>query len=278
MDNNIKIHLSACLVIHNEEAVIERCLKSIVPIVDEIIVIHETPCLDKTLDIAAKYNAKIIMVPRLGDPEAVRPLSYEIAQGEWILQIDADEFLSLELQQAIPSLILDKNINAYEFLWPIYDGEQYITKQWPFKRCLFRRSEIAFLGLPNYVVEVKGIIRRISLLLEHRPNYNKYTWKQFKTRWMHWIELQANLYLKSFSVIPKFNYQTNEWPKIILWRRRFPLLIAVPDFFIVIFSNLRFGGYKEGFIAWKVGFLFGVSRLVIDWLVFWGKIRGKIKN
>ena len=41
--------ISACLVVHNEEKLIGRCLESIKNLVDEIIVVHDGPCQDKTL-------------------------------------------------------------------------------------------------------------------------------------------------------------------------------------------------------------------------------------
>jgi len=272
MNDNKKITISACLVVYNEEKIIERCIKSVLPIVDEIIVVHDGPCQDKTLEIAAKYKAKISIAPRAGEAELIRSLSYEAAQGEWILQIDADEFLSPELQEAIPKLILEEGIDAFEFLHLLYNGQRYLTKTWPYKRCLFRRSAMSYLGTPsNYVVDVKGGVKKIPLVLEHRPNYNNCSWQAFNKKWVPWAKIQADLYLKDFSEINKFNYPGTNWTKKILWRRRFPLIIAPADFVVVVFKGLWSGAYREGPAAWQAAFMWGIYRLIVNWQVFLGK-------
>lgn len=268
--NDIKpITISVCLVAHNEERVIKRCLDSIASIADEIIIVHDGPCADKTLEIAANYGAKIIIGERAASAEPNRPLSYEAARGEWILQIDADEFLSPELAGALPKLALDKNIDAYEFLWPLYDGERYRTKHWPFKRAMFRRSVMSFLGTPNdFVVGVPGAVKCLPLLLEHRPVYNNYTWEKFRTKWLTAAKIQAGLYVGDFSAIKKFQYKSDQWSKKILLRINHPLLITPLDAAFVILKNLRGGAYKEGLFAWRVVFMWGLFRIVTNWLVF----------
>ncbi|MCX6792476.1 MAG: bifunctional glycosyltransferase/class I SAM-dependent methyltransferase [Candidatus Falkowbacteria bacterium] len=277
MNDNKLVKISACLVVYNEELVIERCLKSIASVVDEIIVVHDGPCQDKTLEIAANYGAKIIIAPRTGEAEPIRCLSYEAAQGEWILQIDADEFLSPELQAALPNLIQDDSVDSFEFLWPLYDGKKYVSSNWPYKRCLFRRSAMSFLGLLHYVVDVEGSVKEVPILLEHRPNYNNYSWKIFVKKWVPWAKFQASLYLKDFSEIKKFNYSRDNWPRSIFLRRHWPLLIAVPDFFIVVLKNLYSGAYKEGLVAWRSAFMLGIFRIVIDWNIFLGKKKKTVK-
>ena len=56
----MKNGISAYLVVYHEEKVIERCLKSLVGVVNEIIVIHDGPCLDKTMEIAKKYTNHVL--------------------------------------------------------------------------------------------------------------------------------------------------------------------------------------------------------------------------
>lgn len=84
--------ISTCIVLRNEEKVIERCLQSVKLISAEIIVVHDGPCTDNSLVIAKKYQAKIFQEKYIGEAEFHRPLTYTKAQGDWILQIDADEF------------------------------------------------------------------------------------------------------------------------------------------------------------------------------------------
>ena len=269
MNDTKKNSISVCLVAHNEEGVIKRCLDSVVPLADEIIIVHDGPCADKTLESAANYGARIIIAERAASAEPNRPLSYEAARGEWILQIDADEFLSPDLQAALPKLAAEKNVDAYEFLWPLYDGERYRTKHWPFKRAMFRHSVMSFLGTPNdFVVGVPGKVKRLPLLLEHRPTYNNYTWKKFCTKWLTAAKIQAELYVGDFSAIKKFQYRADGWSKKILLRIKHPLLITPFDVAFVIVKNLYSGAYKEGLFAWRVVFMWGLFRALTNWLVF----------
>ena len=52
--------ISACIISFNEEKKIEDCLKSLQPVVDEIIII-DSNSTDKTLEIAKKYTDKIFL-------------------------------------------------------------------------------------------------------------------------------------------------------------------------------------------------------------------------
>jgi glycosyltransferase involved in cell wall biosynthesis len=211
-------------------------------LVDEIIVVHDGPCEDKTLEIAAKYRATIIIAPRAASAEPNRPLCYEAAHGDWILQLDADEFLSDELRSALPALALDQDTEAFEFLWPLYDGRRYRTKSWPYKRVFFRRAAISFLGTPNdFVVQVKGKVKQVPLLLEHKPAYDNYSWHSFVTKWVRAAKIQASLYLGDFSQVKKFHYRGDNWSKKVLWRIKFPLLITPLDTAFVVVKNLRSG-------------------------------------
>lgn len=266
--NDTKIKISACLVIYNDGKLLSRCLDSIKGVVDEIIIFHDGPCYDQAESIAKEYGAQFIVAPRVGVAEPIRPLSYALASGEWILQIDADEYLSEDLKLALPKLVNNSEIDAYEFIWPIYNGKKYLTKNWPYKRCLFRRDKMSFLGLPNYIVEVSGNVRRLALVLEHKPDYNNYSFEIFKKKWLAWAHLQAEFYLKDFPNISKFQYKGNEWPNKMSLRRDFPLLILPFDAFIVFVKTLFPYGYRKGAIFFKIAFMLACFRAASDWYLY----------
>lgn len=89
---DVGISISACLITKNEENNLERCLKSLQNIVDEIIVV-DTGSTDKTIEIAQKYNATIGHYKWNDDFSAARNESLKLATSKWILWIDADEEL-----------------------------------------------------------------------------------------------------------------------------------------------------------------------------------------
>ena len=91
--------ISACIISLNEEQKIGDCLKSLKPVVDEIIVV-DSNSTDKTVEIASQYTDKIFTQDFLGYVEQ-RKLAVGKAENDWILSLDCDERLSPELQASI---------------------------------------------------------------------------------------------------------------------------------------------------------------------------------
>lgn len=260
--------ISACIVAHNEEKNIARCLGSIKDVVDEIIFIHDGECSDNTLEIAKKYTEKIHVLKYIGIAEHHRPDSYKLASGEWILQIDADEFLSDELKNEIKYLVENKDVDAYEFLWPIWDKKKYVTKKWPYKKCVYRKEKLSFLGIPQYVADTDGKVEKVNLLLEHRPDYYNYSFRIFKSKWLPWVKLQAKYYTYNFADLEKYNYKINDWPLKIKLRIIFPLFLLPFEFFITVTKIMASGFLKEDIMCLKVALMTGLYRVFVNLYLF----------
>ena len=88
------------LIIHtkNEERNIKDCILSAKRIVDEIIV-ADMASTDKTLKIAKSLGALILELPAVGFVDNFRNLAIAKAKFEWILNFDADERITRELQK-----------------------------------------------------------------------------------------------------------------------------------------------------------------------------------
>ena len=100
--------ISACIISFNEEKKLEDCLKSLQPIVDEIIIV-DSLSTDDTLKIAQRYTDKIFNQKFLGHIEQ-KNLAVSKAGYDWILSLDCDERLTPELQQSI--LAIKDNLDA----------------------------------------------------------------------------------------------------------------------------------------------------------------------
>lgn len=87
--------ISLCMIVKNEEAVLERCLDSIADLMDEIIII-DTGSTDRTKEIAAHYTSKIYDYKWTNDFSAARNFSFSKATMEYIYSADADEILDQE--------------------------------------------------------------------------------------------------------------------------------------------------------------------------------------
>ncbi|WP_339220141.1 glycosyltransferase [Paenibacillus sp. FSL H8-0332] len=84
--------ISLCMIVKNEADNLARCLRSVRGAVDEIIIV-DTGSTDATCSIARSFGARIIDYPWNGDFAAARNAGLALAQGTWILVLDADEEL-----------------------------------------------------------------------------------------------------------------------------------------------------------------------------------------
>ena len=91
--------LSVIVITKNEEAVIGRCLAS-VAWADERIVV-DSGSNDRTLEIAQELRAKTHVTADWPGPGPQRNRAIELASGDWILALDADEWVSAELRAEI---------------------------------------------------------------------------------------------------------------------------------------------------------------------------------
>ena len=86
------ITISVCMIVKNEEEQLDACLKSLVPIADEIIVV-DTGSIDRTKEIAAQYTDKIYDFKWIDDFSAARNFAFSKASMEYIYTADADEVI-----------------------------------------------------------------------------------------------------------------------------------------------------------------------------------------
>jgi len=268
--------VSACVVVRNEEAVIERCLSSLAGVVDEIVLVHDGDCQDRTLEIAERHGARVFVRPLVGHAEAATVFAFEQACSEWILSLDADEFLSEELRRQLPRLVADTAVNGYELVWKMWDGRRYISEKGPHKLALFRRAHVHVLGMVHAVEQVDPPVVRTELHLEHRPLYNNFTLALVFSKWRRWARIQAREYLRELAELPRFNWEgTPAWPRRRrLLNRLSPLLFLayIPGAFVqnlvrsrAIYSlpvNLR--------ISFFHGLLAGMTQLYVAKYLYFG--------
>lgn len=92
---SIKPELTVCMIAKNEEAWIGRCLASIQPYADEIIVV-DTGSQDRTADIVRAMGGHVYSFDWSESFADARNYGLQYANGEWILWLDADEEANAE--------------------------------------------------------------------------------------------------------------------------------------------------------------------------------------
>jgi len=104
--------ISAVVITKNEEKNIGRCIDALLPIADEIIVI-DSFSTDQTAAICQSKNVRFIQTEWKGYG-ATKNFGNQLANGTYILSIDADEAPDQKLQQHILSLKEKGLSGAYE--------------------------------------------------------------------------------------------------------------------------------------------------------------------
>ncbi|MGC8864288.1 MAG: glycosyltransferase family 2 protein [Bacteroidales bacterium] len=105
--------LALVIITLNEEKNIERCIKSVEPLADEIIVV-DSGSQDRTVQIAQDMGAKVIFRP-FDNHISQKNFAFSCATAEWILSLDADEALSDELKESLEKAIQNPNFQGYTF-------------------------------------------------------------------------------------------------------------------------------------------------------------------
>jgi glycosyltransferase involved in cell wall biosynthesis len=167
--------ISACLIVLNEERNLPRCLASIAPVVDEIVVV-DSASTDATCAIAARFQARIVQQEWLGFV-AQKNFALNQATLPWVLSIDADEELSPELAEAIRRVKADPQAEApgapagYEVSRLVYYRNRWIRHgDWYPDRLvrLFRREAARFTGgRVHEKLEIRGEVSTLPGHLHH---------------------------------------------------------------------------------------------------------------
>ncbi len=95
--------ISAVIITHNEEANIGRCLTGLHGLVDEVVVV-DAESTDATARIAAGHGARVVVRPWTNYSDQ-KNFANGLAQGPYILSMDADEVPSPELAAAIQEAV-----------------------------------------------------------------------------------------------------------------------------------------------------------------------------
>ncbi len=164
--------LSAALIVRDEEDHLQRCLRSIVDIVDEIVVV-DTGSTDASVAVAESFGARVLHRAWDGDFSAARNYGLDAVAGEWVLYIDADEHLRPISRAAVEAAMAERSeCVAYRLLLqPRHSFTPYREyRMWP------SRPDIRFRGVIHEsitqdidrIATTEGLrIEQVDLYLEH---------------------------------------------------------------------------------------------------------------
>lgn len=172
----------------NEAHNIKDCIISMKDICDEIIVV-DSNSTDETVNIAKELGVKVIIQDYLGDGPQ-KNVVIEHASYDWILSMDADERLDIDMIEKIRSIKIRKeHPNAYSF-----KRKNYIGKRW-IKYCgwypdtftrLYNKTKTKWKDIPGHsYIETKNVeIMDAHIIHYSYKNYHELLYKtnRFSTR------------------------------------------------------------------------------------------------
>ena len=118
--------ISLCMIARDEEKFIKKCLKSVKPLVDEIIIV-DTGSKDNTIETAKSFGAKVIEHKWDDNFSRARNIGLKYATKDWILVLDADETISNRDLKKIKELLEQDKYDAFYLIQRNYFREGVLT-------------------------------------------------------------------------------------------------------------------------------------------------------
>ena len=256
MKNKI-ITLSAIVIAKNEEERIEKCLESL-SFVDEILVI-DNGSTDTTREKAQKQGA-LVLVKETNNFSDLRNYGKEKAKGTWIVYIDADEVVPVELQKEIMDLIGNyKNVESSPKAFYLKRNNIYLGSRWTkFDRMqrLFLKSALSsWIGPLHETAVVEGQMGELLHPLIHDTHRSL---SEMLEKTNQWSQMEAKLRLEAHH------------PPIVGWRL---IRVMITGFYR---SFVLEEGFKMGTVGWIEGIYQGFS-MFITYAKLWEIQRDRVK-
>lgn len=144
------------MIVKDEQKVLARCLSSVKPFADEIVVV-DTGSSDRTLSVAGRFTNKIFAFEWCDDFSAARNFSFSKATCDLIMWLDADDVVTEEDAKKINAL--KEQMRSYDVAFLLYasgfEGERPTLTY--FRERIFRRGKgFVWKGAVHEAVEAHG--------------------------------------------------------------------------------------------------------------------------
>lgn len=214
MEENRHLDLSIIMIVYNEESNLERCLTSLPPNAELIVV--DSNSSDRTVEIARRFNADVYSKSFTNYAEQ-KNYALGKAKKSWVLSIDADERCSEELKGWLSSHCLKNRHKDQELQPGLYQLTRrlvFMGRKMKFGGCndyplrLFpNHKNITFIGSIHESLAPKNLpIKRAPGYLDHFSYQN---WEDYLSKLNRYTSLIAkkkfNPKSPKFSAIPFFS-------------------------------------------------------------------------
>lgn len=162
--------ISLCMIVRDEEAVLNRCLASAAALADEIVIV-DTGSSDRTKEIASRYTDRIFDFAWIDDFAAARNFSFSKGTKDFLMWLDADDVIEPGDLTAFLSLKAGLTLETDMVMAPYHtaldaDGNPLFT----YYRERIMRREAGFLwrGAVHEAIPPDGQIVYTDAAVTHR--------------------------------------------------------------------------------------------------------------
>jgi len=180
--------ISGLVITYNEEKNIGKCVDALFKVCDEVIIV-DSLSKDNTVAIAKAKGAQVISQPFLGDgPQRIVGLPY--CKNNWILNLDADEFLDFDAEKFIKGgTFYNADFDAYSFKTKNFLQEKIINFAgwYPDRKVRFFNKNTA--SPSTDIVHQKVIYTKLDKLNVHLLHYGSHSFFQIidkKNQYAQW--------------------------------------------------------------------------------------------
>ena len=162
--------LSLCMIVKNEEAVLERILKPISEIMDEIL-IADTGSSDRTKEIAEQYTSQVFDFAWCDDFSAARNFLVEKVRTDYWMWLDADDVLNEENLEKMKKLkaVLDGETDVVMMEYAVgFDTDGKTTFSYYRERILKTSGGFRWSGRVHEAVMPRGTVFYSDIEVQHR--------------------------------------------------------------------------------------------------------------
>lgn len=169
------VSISLCMIVKNEEKVLARCLESLAPAMDEIIIV-DTGSSDRTKEVAGRYTNQVYDFVWTGSFADARNFAASKATKEYIYTADADEYLDQENQQKLLQLksILLPEIEMVQMLYCTEDAYNTVYNfEKEYRPKLYRRlRKFVWIDPIHETLRTDPVVYNSQIEIRHCPEGN----------------------------------------------------------------------------------------------------------
>ncbi len=164
------MEISLCMIVRNEETVLERCLTCVKDVVDEIVIV-DTGSTDRTLDIALSLTPMVYEFPWVDDFAKARNFAFSKATKDYIMWLDADDVITSESSLRLKALkenlgpAVDMVIMPYHVA---FDAQGKPSLTYERERIVRRAAGFQWVGAIHEVIPPDGQILHADIPVLHQ--------------------------------------------------------------------------------------------------------------